>query len=271
MSASERLPVWFIPHGGGPCFFMDPPAGAPQAWTKMEAYLRGLLKAVKERPRAILMISGHWLEPRPTLGAAAAPPLIFDYFGFPKHTYELKYPAPGDPALARRVVDLLEQAGVPAAQDASRGYDHGVFIPMLLVAPDADIPVVQLSLDLSLDPARHLVIGRALAPLREEGVLIVGSGMSFHNLQNFYRADPRVLALAEKFDDWLTRTLALDEDARDAALTKWEEAPGARFSQPHEDHLLPLMVAAGAAEADRGARDFHDHVFGAPISGFRFG
>lgn len=268
---SERLPVWFIPHGGGPCFFMDPPVGAPNAWTRMEAYLRGLLKGLKERPRAILIVSGHWLEPRATFGAAKAPPLIYDYQGFPRHTYELKFPAPGDPALARRARELLEKAGISAGEDAERGYDHGVFIPLLLVEPHADIPVVQLSLENSLDPARHLAIGRALEPLREEGVLIVGSGMSFHNLQNFYRADPRVLQLAEKFDAFLTDAVAQDEEARARALTKWEAAPGARVSQPHEDHLLPLMVAAGAAGSDAGARDFHDHVFGAPISGFRFG
>lgn len=268
---AARLPVWFVPHGGGPCFFMDPPAKAPDAWTRMGAYLRGLLAGLKEKPRAILIVSGHWLEPRPTVTTSAAPPLIYDYYGFPKHTYELRYPAPGEPKLAAKILARLRAAGIDAGEDPARGFDHGVFIPMLLINPPADIPLVQLSLDSSLDPRRHISVGRALAPLREEGVLIIGSGMSFHNLQNFYGADPRVLQLAEKFDAWLGDALSRDEAAREAALAAWEEAPGARVSQPHEDHLLPLMAAAGAAGADRAVRDYHDHVFGAPISGFRFG
>ncbi len=271
MSAT-RLPVWFIPHGGGPCFFMDPPAKAPDAWKAMEAYLRNIPSAVGSRPRAILIISGHWQESRPTVTAAAAPPLIYDYYGFPPHTYELRYPAPGDPQLAAAIVERLKDAGIDSGADFSRGFDHGVFIPLLLIYPQADIPVVQLSTVNGLDPARHIALGRALAPLRDESVLIIGSGMSFHNLQNFYGGNPRVLEIAEKFDAWLTSAAtAPDPSARDAALLAWEQAPGARISQPYEDHLIPLMVAAGAAEEDRGVRDYSDHVFGAPISGYRFG
>jgi aromatic ring-opening dioxygenase catalytic subunit (LigB family) len=237
----------------------------------MEAYLRGIPAAVGTRPRAILVVSAHWLEARPTVTAAAAPPLIYDYRGFPPQTYQLKYPAPGDPALAARVVRLLADAGIEAGADAARGLDHGVFVPLLVLYPAAGIPVVQLSMIRSLDPAAHIALGRALAPLRDEGVLIVGSGMSFHNLQNFYSADPRLFAIAEKFDAWLTEAAAAEPAARDAALARWAEAPGARISHPHEDHLLPLMAAAGAAGSDRGLRDYSDHVFGAPISGYRFG
>jgi aromatic ring-opening dioxygenase catalytic subunit (LigB family) len=266
-----RLPVWFIPHGGGPCFFMDPPPSAPDAWTRMEAYLRGIPAAIGAKPRAILIVSAHWLESRPTVTAAAAPPLIYDYLGFPPHTYELKYPAPGDPALAEEIVQRLARAGIDAGADAARGVDHGVFIPLLLLYPAADIPVVQLSMLRSLDPEAHLAVGRALGSLRDEGVLIVGSGMSFHNLQNFYSADPRLFAIAGKFDAWLTDAAAAEPAVRDAVLARWAEAPGARISHPHEDHLLPLMVAAGAAGADRGVRDYSDNVFGAPISGYRFG
>lgn len=273
MTATNRLPVWFIPHGGGPCFFMDPPAKAPNAWKAMEAYLRGIPAAVgQQRPRAILIISGHWQENRPTVTAAANPPLIYDYFGFPPHTYDLRYPSPGDPELAAEVIARLKAAGIDSGEDLSRGFDHGVFIPLLLLYPDADIPVVQLSMVHPLDPARHIAIGRALAPLRDEGVLIIGSGLSFHNLQNFYGADRRVLAVAETFDAWLTKAVTNpDPAARDAALAAWDQAPGARISQPYEDHLIPLMIAAGAAGADQGVRDYSDHVFGAPISGYRFG
>ncbi len=131
--SANRLPVWFIPHGGGPCFFMDPPPKAPDAWKKMEGYLRGIAAEVGERPRAILIISGHWLEKRPTVTASANPPLIYDYFGFPKHTYELRYPAPGDPRLAAEIVARLKQAGIDAGEDKERCFDHSVFIPLLLL------------------------------------------------------------------------------------------------------------------------------------------
>ena len=266
-----RLPVWYIPHGGGPCFFMDPPAGAPDAWKSMEAYLRGIPAAVGARPRAILVVSAHWREERPTATGAAAPALIYDYRGFPPHTYQLKYPAPGDPALAAEVARRLEEAGIEAGVDSARGFDHGVFIPLMLLYPQADIPVVELSLIQSLDPARHIAVGRALAPLRDEGVLIIGSGMSFHNLQNFFGADARALAVVEKFDAWLTGAATAEPAAREAALENWEQANGARFSHPYEDHLIPLMVAAGAAGEDRGVRDYADYVFGLPVSGYRFG
>jgi aromatic ring-opening dioxygenase catalytic subunit (LigB family) len=268
---ASRLPAWYIPHGGGPCFFMDPPPSAPVAWKAMEAFLRGIPASLGARPRAILVVSAHWLESRPTVTASAAPPLIYDYRGFPPHTYQLKYPAPGDPALAAGVVTRLTQAGIDSGADASRGLDHGVFIPLMLLYPQADIPVVQLSMIRSFDPAAHIALGRALAPLRDEGVLIVGSGMSYHNLQNMFRADARALAIAEKFDAWLTEAATAEPAVRDAALEGWADAPGARISHPHEDHLLPLMVAAGAALDDRGVRDYRDQVFSAPVSGYRFG
>ncbi|MEJ0095447.1 MAG: class III extradiol ring-cleavage dioxygenase [Methylocella sp.] len=269
--AAPRLPVWFIPHGGGPCFFMDPPPSAPETWTGMAAYLRGIPATIGERPRALLVISAHWLERRPTVTAAAEPSLIYDYRGFPPHTYQLRYPAPGDPALAADICRLLNRAGIDSAADETRGFDHGVFVPLLLLYPNADIPTVQLSLSMSLDPAEHIAIGRALASLRDEGVLIIGSGLSFHNLQNLYRADPRIIQIAEKFDAWLTAAVAGPEAERNAALTAWAAAPGARVSHPSEDHLIPLMVAAGAAAEDLGVRDYSDHIFGAPVSGYRFG
>ncbi len=146
-----------------------------------------------------------------------------------------------------------------------------MFVPLLLLYPNADIPTVQLSLSMSLDPAEHIAIGRALASLRDEGVLIIGSGLSFHNLQNLFRADPRIIQIAEKFDAWLTAAVAGPEAERNAALTAWAAAPGARVSHPSEDHLIPLMVAAGAAAEDLGVRDYSDHIFGAPVSGYRFG
>ena len=251
---------------------MDPPAGEPHAWDAMASYLRGIADSIGAKPRAILVVSAHWETPRPTVMTSARPPLLFDYYGFPEHTYRLEYPAPGSPELAARVRALLASAGIAADEDAQRGFDHGVFVPFLLMFPDADIPVVQLSLRADLDADAHLAIGRALAPLRDEGVLIVGSGMSYHNLRRFWSTDAEDVNAAERFDAWLTAAVETrDADARDADLTAWDRAPGARTAHPRSEHLLPLMVVAGAAGEDAGRRTYSDRVFGKAVSGFRFG
>lgn len=268
MAATARMPTLFIPHGGGPCFFMEPPPFAPHLWEPMEAYLRAIPKSLPRKPDAILVVSGHWETKRPTVNLATRPSLLFDYYGFPEHTYRLTYPAAGAPELGERVRGLLEAAGVRSDVEAERGLDHGVFIPLMLIYPEADVPVLQLSLQQDLDPAAHLAIGRALAPLRDEGVLIVGSGMSYHNLRQMFSADGNVEA--EAFDAWLGRALA-DPDRRDEALVRWAAAPGARASHPREEHLIPLMVAAGAAEGEPGVRAFNDHLMGKAVSGFQFG
>lgn len=259
-----RQPALYIPHGGGPCFFMDDPHGV---WTTLEAYLRAIPASLPEPPKAILLISGHWETSGFGFTGAARPALIYDYYGFPPHTYELKYDAPGDPALARRAAGLLTQAGFTASVDPERGWDHGVFVPLKVAFPDARVPVVQMSLDQSLDPALHLAAGRALAPLRDESVLIVGSGMSFHNMRAY--GDPRALPVSATFDTWLTAAAA-DPAARAEALAHWAEAPAARMSHPREEHLIPLMVAAGSSDAP-GTHDFGDAVMNTRISGYRFG
>jgi aromatic ring-opening dioxygenase catalytic subunit (LigB family) len=259
------LPSFFLPHGAGPCFFMD--WTPPDAWDRMAAYLRGLAGDLPARPKAILVISAHWLAPVFTVASAAKPELIFDYHGFPPHTYQLTYPAPGDPALATRVVKLLRGAGLEAREDPARGFDHGVFIPLKLSFPEAEIPVVPLSLRGDLDPAAHLAAGHALAPLREEGVLILGSGMSFHNMRGY--GDARYADPSDAFDAWLTEAVA-DPAARDAKLAAWTEAPGGLQSHPkgQEEHLIPLMVAAGTGGP--GRRDFTDKVMEVALSAFRF-
>lgn len=270
-AASTRMPTFFIPHGGGPCFFMDWTAmgGPADTWDATEAWLRGLLATLPERPRGIVVISGHWEEPVFTVSAAPHPGMIYDYYGFPPHTYELQYPAPGDPALARRVVDLLAGAGLPARIDPARGFDHGVFVPFLLVDPDATIPVVPLSLKADLDPAEHIAAGRALAALRDEGILIVGSGMSYHNMRG-YRTKAAIEPSAT-FDRWLTDAVESPQATRETRLAAWADAPAARQSHPREEHLLPLMVAAGAGADEPGAKVFGDNVMMADISAFRFG
>jgi aromatic ring-opening dioxygenase catalytic subunit (LigB family) len=260
----------FISHGGGPCFWMEaPPPIGPRGFDKLRTHLAGLLGTLPAPPRAIVMVSGHWEAPVPTVNVSAAPGMLFDYTGFPEHTYRLRYPAPGDPALAARVRDLLAAAGIASAEDAGRGFDHGVFVPMLIVDPDARIPLVQISMRQDLNAGFHIDMGRALAPLRDEGVLIIGSGNSYHNLRHFFDGEATASAL---FDTWLDKAISLQPAAaRDASLTHWAEAPSARACHPREDHLIPLMVAAGAAGADTGVRDFHDLIGGKSISGFAFG
>ena len=262
-------PTYFINHGGGPCFFLEP-GPVRDAWSELESYLGGFAETLEDVPKAILVVSGHWEEAHPTVNAGGAPPLLFDYGGFPPHTYRLTWPAPGAPDLAERVRVLLDAAGIESGSDTSRGWDHGVFVPLKVMFPRAQIPTVQLSLQLGLDPAAHLAIGLALKPLRDEGVLIVGSGQTYHNMRGFMTASDGADPLAEAFDSWLRAAVA-NGATRDQALIDWARAPGARQAQPREDHLLPLMVAAGAASGEPGQVAFHGHVLGKPISGFRFG
>jgi len=271
-ASSTTLPTYFIPHGGGPCFFMDwSITGDPaDTWNATAAWLRGLAGTLLVRPKAIVVVSGHWEEPVFTASSSASPSLIYDYTGFPAHTYQLKYPAPGAPWLAQRLVELLTDAGLPARSDPSRGFDHGIFIPFLLLYPDADIPIVPLSLRRELNPAEHLAAGRALRTLRDEGVLIVGSGMSYHNMHAF--RTPAATQQSEIFDRWLTQTIREEDlQARWDALVHWADAPAARSAHPREEHLLPLMVAAGAAAEVPGKLIFSDKVMKARISGYRFG
>lgn len=265
-----KFPTLYIPHGGGPCFFMDWTMGPANTWERMAAWLRALGGEAPGRPRALLVVSAHWEEAVPTVLTGSQPELLFDYYGFPPHTYELKWPAPGSPQLAGRVRALLKGAGIESGENAERGFDHGVFVPLLLTYPQADIPTIQLSLRSGLDAAEHLAIGRALAPLRDEEVLIIGSGMSYHNMRGFgsRAAGPH----ARRFDDWLTATVELpDAGARAGQLIRWQEAPDALLCHPRSEHLTPLFVAAGAAATEPGRRIFTDNVMGVDVSAVRFG
>jgi aromatic ring-opening dioxygenase catalytic subunit (LigB family) len=247
---------------------MDWTWGPADTWNAAQRFLEGLAATLPAQPRAIVVVSGHWEEPAFTASAAANPQLIFDYSGFPEHTYKLTWPAPGEPELAARIVSLLGKAGLPVALSASRGFDHGVFVPMKVAFPEARIPVVSLSLAASLDSALHLAAGRALAPLRDEGVLIAASGMSFHNLRGYFK--PETAERARAFDAWLTRAAESPAPERDALLTGWRQAPFAAYSHPREEHLIPLLVAAGAGGQAPGKRIFTDEPMGAAISAYRF-
>ena len=260
-----RMPSIYIPHGGGPSFFMT--GERKSRYQATEDFLRGIQQHLPAKPTAILIITAHWETRIPSFTGGDHPSLIYDYYGFPPHTYSLRYDAPGAPALAERAASLLAAAGLAAGLDPKRGLDHGVFVPLKVIYPDADVPVVELSLDRSLDPALHLAAGRALAPLRDEGVLILGAGMSFHNLRAL--GDPRALGPSEAFDEWLTDILALPGGARHDALCDWQSAPAARICHPREEHLLPVMVAAGAAEGP-GHRIYAENVLQVALSGYRF-
>jgi aromatic ring-opening dioxygenase catalytic subunit (LigB family) len=225
------------------------------------------------RPRALLVVSAHWEARVPTVMTNAKPPMLYDYYGFPEETYRIQWPAPGDPALAARVRSLLDAAGFTTAEDGERGFDHGVFVPLALAFPQAEVPTIQLSLEAKLDPARHLAIGRALAPLRDEDVLIVGSGMSYHNMRDFMAGLPHEQRQTRStaFASWLRATVLADHATRDAELARWEAAPMARIAHPREEHLLPLMVVAGAATESRGSVPFEDTFSGFSIAAAHFG
>ena len=265
----HRLPVYFICHGGGPWSYMDDSSRA--AYAKLEAALAAMPRQIGVTPKAVLMISAHWEEAEFTLSSSPKPTMIYDYGGFPDYTYHIHYDAPGDPALAARVKAMLDAAFLPARLDAERGFDHGAFTPLKVIYPNADVPVVQLSLKRGLDPATHLALGRAIAPLREEGVLIVGSGLSYHNLRQFF--SPAGHGPSREFDAWLNGVLLGGRSAdRDKLLTAWESAPSARAAHPREEHLLPLMVAVGAAGDDMAELTYHERDFfgGLTVSSYRF-
>lgn len=269
MSADMRQPTYFLSHGGGPWPYLDGPIRT--AYAKLERSLKALFADDDAIPRAVLVVSGHWEDAVFAVSSHPHPPMIYDYSNFPEHTYEVQYRAPGSPALAQRVHRLLQDGGIDCRIDPERGFDHGTYCVMEPARPQADIPIVQLSIKASYDPREHIEAGRLLAPLRDQGVMIIGSGLSYHNLRMF-GADGSIPSRA--FDAWLNDSLVgCSGEQRRLRLEQWETAPSARKAHPREDHLLPLMVAAGAAAIDPGSRIYHEDDFFGVIaaSSFRFG
>ncbi len=265
--SSAIQPTLFISHGGGPWPHVQ---GLREQYAKTEAALRRLPSQLPSRPRAVLVITGHWEAPAFTVATAARPAMDYDYYGFPEHTYHLQYPAPGAPDVAVRARSLLVQAGMPCGEDPRRGLDHGSFVPLQLMYPEADMPVTLLSLKAGYDPAEHLRAGAALAPLRSEGVLILGSGLSYHNMRGFGRAD--AAPVADAFEAYLNHAITqANPQQRERLLLQWDSAPSARQAHPSEDHLMPLLVAAGAAGDDVGRRLFVDHVMHVTMASYVFG
>jgi aromatic ring-opening dioxygenase catalytic subunit (LigB family) len=272
MTKENKLPAIYLPHGGGPWNVMEDAFGDRSGYDRLRAWLVALGKEYAPKIKALLVVSAHWEERTPTLHFGSAPGMLYDYGGFPDFTYSLKWPAPGNPELAARAEGLLKAAGFEVKREEDRGYDHGTFVPLMVAFPEAKIPVAQLSLMSSLDPAAHFAVGRALEPLREEGVLIVGSGMSYHNMRGFFEGGRATVEASRRFDDWLAETVAIaDPEKRRDALVAWRKAPGGLESHPRSEHLVPLFVVAGAAGADGGRRDYGGDLMGVKVSSHVFG
>lgn len=262
-----RMPTFFISHGGGPWPWM--PDWRAQ-FKNLEASFVQMVQDLPETPKAILMISGHWEEDSFAVMTSPNPPMVYDYHGFPPETFQVKYNAPGAPRIAQRAADLIAAAGLPVRLDAKQGYDHGTFVPAFIMYPDASVPLFQISLRRGYDPAQHLALGRALAPLRDEGVLIIGSGLSYHNLRLF---GPGARIPSEAFDAWLAKAMAAPPALRTAALLDWETAPHARTCHAQEDHFAPIWAALGAAEQETATMVYHDTMIfgGVTASSYRLG
>ncbi len=266
---SQRIPSYYLSHGGGPWSFME--GDMRRRFDQLEAALLATARDWGHAVRAVLVVSGHWETAEFAVSSAAHPGMVFDYYGFPEHLYHIKYDAPGSPELAMRVRALLQAGGLACDCDPERGFDHGTFSLMKPLYPGGDMPIVQLSIKQDYDACAHLSVGRLLAPLRDEGVLIIGSGSSFHNLG---LRGPSARQPSRRFDDWLQQTLLRSSAAeRRERVVSWTTAPDARIAHPREDHLIPLMVALGAAEEDPAALVYHqpDFLGGWVLSSFRFG
>lgn len=262
-----RMPTYFISHGGGPWPWMP---DWRAMFANLEASFVQMVKDLPERPKAILMISGHWEDDSFAVMSGANPPMVYDYSGFPPETFQIVYPAPGAPDLAAQAAGLIAAAGLPVRLDEKQGFDHGCFVPAYVMYPDASVPVFQVSLRHGYSPEEHFALGRALAPLRDEGVLIVGSGLSYHNLRLF---GPGARVPSTAFDAWLAETMAKAPTERTDRLIHWEQAPYARVCHAQEDHFVPLFAALGAAEGEPATMVYHDEGLfgGVTASSYRIG
>jgi aromatic ring-opening dioxygenase catalytic subunit (LigB family) len=268
---SQKMPTYFLSHGGGPWPWLRKEM---PFYDELEKSLQEIPAQLPQLPKAILMVSAHWEEAEFSITSSGRPPMLYDYGGFPEHTYRVTYPAPGSPELAAKVKMLLESKGITARLDATRGFDHGAFVPAFPMYPKADVPMIQMSLKTGLQPGAHLNAGRAISCLRDEGVLILGSGLSYHNMRALMSGDVAAKADSKAFDAWLLSTLTTKADGiRSEQLLDWSSAPSARKAHPREEHLIPLLVAVGAAESDLGSRTYHEETFmrHVTVSSFRFG
>lgn len=238
--------VLYLSHGGGPL-----PLLRDKNHTELVSNLKTLSELI-EKPEAIIVISAHWEEKALHITHARHPSLIYDYSGFPQESYEITYPAAGNPTLAEDLFSIFRESGFDVELDDSRGFDHGLFVPLKIMYPDADIPCIQISLLNNLDPTAHIKIGEAISKLKQNNLLIIGSGFSFHNMRAFFTpATTESVRMNESFEDWLIDTISnvsINENVRREKLINWEQAPFARYCHPREEHLLPLHVCYGATK-----------------------
>ena len=254
----HQTQIVYFSHGGGPL-----PILGDASHKAMVNFMLQLPSRLR-KPDAILVISAHWEESKATLIGAHAPPMFYDYYGFPDKAYEITYPAPGSPELANRIAGLLIKNNISARIDPHRGFDHGLFIPLKLMYPQADIPSLQLSLLRGLNPTAHIALGKALRELMYENILVIGSGFSFHNmrafsLHEFNTPDPD----NEAFQNWLIDvcTGPISQSEREQLLIEWHKAPSARYCHPREEHLLPLHVCFGMTDKP-ASTIFDDYILG---------
>jgi len=259
--------VLFIPHGGGPL---------PILGDSRHKEIIKFLKKIKFRinkPSSIIVISAHWEEDEVNITSGEKPSLIYDYYGFPEESYKITYPAPGNSKLANKIKNLLMAKDINSKLNPERGFDHGVFIPLKIMYPDASITCVQISLLKNLDPKKHIEMGKALSSLMDENILILGSGMSFHNLNILLSGSESTdsdNAKNKEFDDWLVNVCAgdkLNNVEKEKALIEWIKAPSARFCHPREEHLIPLHVCYGIKNK-KADLVFNDNVIGKKVSAF---
>jgi len=254
----NKAQVVYFSHGGGPL-----PILGDVSHQVMVDFMKAL-PAQLRKPEAILVISAHWEESMITVMNAATPPLFYDYYGFPKEAYEITYPAPGAPGLANRIVKLLQQKDIPVRTDAQRGFDHGLFIPLKLMYPQADVPALQISLLQGLDAAKHIALGNTLNDLMGENILVIGSGFSFHNMDKFsWQGTPAADSANDAFQNWLIEVVTRlpSQKEREQEMVAWEQAPSARYCHPREEHLLPLHVCLGMANQP-AQLIFDDYILG---------
>jgi 4,5-DOPA dioxygenase extradiol len=259
-----KYPAVFVCHGGGPL----PLLGRQPDVAQHLSEVRQKWLALESPPSAIVVFSGHWESDPIRIIASAQPPLLYDYYGFPNEAYDLKYPAPGSPTLANKIHTLLSKANIPSVLDTQRGNDHGVFVPLMLMFPEAEIPVVEVSLHADLTPQSNLRLGEALRSLRDENVLLVGSGYSFHNMGALMRPSTEASLASRAFNDWLKESML--GDARTTKLLGWESAPSARACHPREEHLAPLFCVVGAVGDDAKAELIFDPPGKIAVSSYMF-
>lgn len=259
-----RISTAYISHGGGPLPVLEMQSNGKGIASGYHAEMIEALTLISSelpKPDAIIVISAHWEESEVSVTSHCQPPLIYDYYGFPKEAYSIKYAANGQVALASSIVTSLSEQGIAAHQDGVRGYDHGLFIPLSIMYPKADVPCIQVSLTSDLDPSNHLKLGQALRKAVEDSVdtlvsnntsqrhvMIIGSGSSFHNMQGFFDNAGGARRKATRFNNWLQTTMqtnAYSENERKARLIEWFKAPDARYAHPREEHLIPLHVCYG--------------------------